>query len=84
MLIAGTAGVWLFYVQHQYEGVYWARHADWDPIRAALEGSSYYQLPRILQWATGNIGLHHIHHIARGLPTTTCSSATTICRPCGR
>lgn len=68
MLIAGTAGVWLFYVQHQYEGVYWARHADWDPIRAALEGSSYYQLPRVLQWATGNIGLHHIHHIRPRIP----------------
>jgi acyl-lipid omega-6 desaturase (Delta-12 desaturase) len=68
MLMAGTAGVWLFYVQHQYEGVYWARHADWDPMRAALEGSSYYKLPRILQWTTGNIGLHHIHHIRPRIP----------------
>lgn len=68
MLIAGTVGVWLFYVQHQYEGVYWARHADWDPIRAALEGSSYYRLPRVLQWVTGNIGLHHIHHIRPRIP----------------
>jgi omega-6 fatty acid desaturase (delta-12 desaturase) len=67
-LIAGTVGVWLFYVQHQYEGVYWARHADWDPMRAALEGSSYYKLPRVLQWATGNIGLHHIHHIRPRIP----------------
>jgi len=63
MLIAGAAGVWLFYVQHQFEGVYWARRNAWDPIRAALEGSSYYQLPKVLQWFTGNIGLHHIHHI---------------------
>jgi omega-6 fatty acid desaturase (delta-12 desaturase) len=68
MLMAGTAGVWLFYVQHQYEGVYWARHADWDPMRAALEGSSYYRLPTVLQWATGNIGLHHIHHIRPRIP----------------
>ena len=68
MLIAGTVGVWLFYVQHQYEGVYWARHADWDPMRAALEGSSHYKLPRVLQWATGNIGLHHIHHIRPRIP----------------
>ena len=68
MLIAGTSGVWLFYVQHQFEGVYWARHADWDPMRAALEGSSYYKLPRVLQWFTGNIGLHHIHHVRPLIP----------------
>jgi omega-6 fatty acid desaturase (delta-12 desaturase) len=67
-LLAGATGVWLFYVQHQFEGVYWARHAEWDPFRAALEGSSYYRLPRVLQWITGNIGLHHIHHIRPGIP----------------
>lgn len=68
MLIAGAAGVWLFYVQHQYEGVYWARHEAWDPIRSALEGSSFYKLPKVLQWFTGNIGLHHIHHLRPGVP----------------
>ncbi len=68
MLIAGTIGVWLFYVQHQYERVYWARHQDWHPMRAALEGSSYYKLPKILQWVTGNIGLHHIHHVRPRIP----------------
>jgi len=68
MLIAGTIGVWLFYVQHHYEGVYWARHQDWDPMRAALEGSSYYKLPGMLQWVTGNIGLHHIHHLRPRIP----------------
>jgi omega-6 fatty acid desaturase (delta-12 desaturase) len=68
MLIAGTIGVWLFYVQHQYEGVYWARHQDWHPMRAALEGSSYYKLPKMLQWVTGNIGLHHIHHVRPRIP----------------
>lgn len=68
MLIAGTAGVWLFYIQHQYEGVYWARHQVWDPIRAALDGSSYYKLPKVLQWVTGNIGLHHIHHFRPRIP----------------
>jgi omega-6 fatty acid desaturase (delta-12 desaturase) len=67
-LMAVTAGLWLFYVQHQFEGVYWARHEAWDPMRAALEGSSYYKLPRILQWFTGNIGLHHVHHIRPGIP----------------
>lgn len=66
--IAGTAGIWLFYVQHQFEGVYWARHEEWDPIRAALEGSSYYKLPKALQWFSGNIGLHHIHHLRPRIP----------------
>lgn len=68
MSIAGSCGVWLFYVQHQYEGVYWARHEEWDPIKAALEGSSYYRLPKILQWFSGNIGLHHIHHLRPRIP----------------
>jgi omega-6 fatty acid desaturase (delta-12 desaturase) len=68
MLIAGAAGIWLFYVQHQYEGVYWARHDDWDPVKAALGGSSYYKLPKLLQWFTGNIGLHHIHHLRPLVP----------------
>jgi len=60
--IAGSLGLWLFYLQHQFENVYWARHGFWDPVRVALEGSSYLKLPKILQWFTGNIGLHHIHH----------------------
>jgi omega-6 fatty acid desaturase (delta-12 desaturase) len=68
MLIAGAIGVWLFYVQHQFERVYWARHEAWDPMRAALEGSSYYKLPKVLQWFTGNIGLHHIHHVRPRIP----------------
>lgn len=68
MLIAGAVGVWLFYVQHQFEGVYWARHETWDPMRAAMEGSSYYKLPKVLQWITGNIGFHHIHHIRPRIP----------------
>jgi omega-6 fatty acid desaturase (delta-12 desaturase) len=67
-IIAGTVGVWLFYIQHQFEGVYWSRHGDWDPLRAALEGSSYYKLPTLLQWCTGSIGLHHIHHARPGVP----------------
>lgn len=68
MVITGTAGVWLFYVQHQYEDVYWARQEDWDPLVAALHGSSYYKLPKALQWITGNIGLHHIHHVQPRIP----------------
>ena len=68
LAIAASAGVWLFYVQHQFEGVYWTRHIDWDPMQAALHGSSYYQLPALLQWFTGSIGLHFIHHIMPRIP----------------
>lgn len=66
--IAGAAGVWLFYVQHQFEGAYWARSADWNYTAAALQGSSYYKLPTILQWFTGNIGFHHVHHLSPRIP----------------
>lgn len=68
MLIAGAIGVWLFYVQHQFEGVYWSRRENWDPVKAALRGSSYYKLPKFLQWFTGNIGLHHAHHVLPRIP----------------
>jgi omega-6 fatty acid desaturase (delta-12 desaturase) len=68
ILIASTVGSWLFYVQHQFEDVYWARHDGCDPLRVALEGSSYLKLPKLLQWFTGNIGLHHIHHVRPNIP----------------
>ncbi|MBN1580408.1 MAG: fatty acid desaturase [Anaerolineae bacterium] len=68
ILIGALAGTWLFYVQHHFESIYWARHDAWDPWRAALEGSSYYKLPAILQWFSGNIGLHHIHHVRPRIP----------------
>ena len=68
ILIAGIAGVWLFYVQHQFEGVYWSRHQDWNYQNAALEGSSFYKLPKVLQWFSGNIGFHHIHHLSPRIP----------------
>ena len=68
MAIAGTAGVWLFYVQHQFEGMYWARHGEWDYTTVALQGSSFYKLPKILQWFTGSIGFHHVHHLRPGIP----------------
>ena len=67
MAVAGSAGVWLFYVQHQFEDVYWERE-DWDFTAAALRGSSYYRLPRVLQWFSGNIGFHHIHHLSPRIP----------------
>lgn len=66
--IAGAAGIWLFYVQHQFEGGYWARNGTWDPLRAAMEGSSFYQLPNLLNWFSGSIGYHHLHHLNPGIP----------------
>jgi omega-6 fatty acid desaturase (delta-12 desaturase) len=68
LMVAATAGVWLFYVQHQFEGVYWERRQEWDYVAAALQGSSFYQLPRVLQWFSGNIGFHHIHHLSPRIP----------------
>jgi omega-6 fatty acid desaturase (delta-12 desaturase) len=66
--LAGSLGLWLFYVQHQFEGAYWERSKDWDYMQAALQGSSFYKLPRVLQWFTGNIGYHHIHHLSPRVP----------------
>jgi omega-6 fatty acid desaturase (delta-12 desaturase) len=68
MAMAGAAGIWLFYVQHQFDGVYWERGAEWDYATAALQGSSYYKLPGILRWFSGNIGFHHIHHLSPRIP----------------
>ena len=68
VMVAGGAGVWLFYVQHQFEGVYWERGGDWSFVEAALRGSSFYKLPRVLQWFSGNIGFHHIHHLSPRIP----------------
>jgi omega-6 fatty acid desaturase (delta-12 desaturase) len=67
-LVAGTLAVWLFYVQHNFEDAYWRYHPEWDYTKAALEGSSYFKLPRLFQWFTGNIGLHHIHHLSPRIP----------------
>jgi omega-6 fatty acid desaturase (delta-12 desaturase) len=68
LIVAGSTGVWLFYVQHQFEGVYWERKQKWDYAMAALKGSSFYKLPRVLQWFSGNIGYHHIHHLGPHIP----------------
>jgi omega-6 fatty acid desaturase (delta-12 desaturase) len=67
-LFVCSAGVWLFYVQHNFEPTYWERHANWDFFRAGMDGSSYYKLPKALQWFTGNIGFHHIHHLSPRIP----------------
>ncbi len=68
ILIAGTAGVWLFFVQHQFEDVYWENGETWNYTEAALRGSSYLKLPQPLQFFTGNIGLHHVHHLSARVP----------------
>jgi acyl-lipid omega-6 desaturase (Delta-12 desaturase) len=68
LLLGTSAGVWLFYVQHNFDPTYWARHNKWEFVKAGFEGSSYYQLPAILQWFTGNIGFHHIHHLSPKIP----------------
>jgi omega-6 fatty acid desaturase (delta-12 desaturase) len=68
IIIASTLGTWLFFVQHQFEDTYWANSDNWNYTLAALQGSSYYKLPKILQWFTGNIGFHHIHHLSPRIP----------------
>ena len=81
LIIAATMGVWLFYVQHQFQGVYWARHENRDQVKVALQGSSYYKLPRILQWFSGNIGLHHIHHMYPRIPNYNLQSCYDTIQP---
>ncbi|UCD97349.1 MAG: fatty acid desaturase [Chloroflexota bacterium] len=68
MMIASSIGVWLFYVQHQFPGAYWARKGEWDYLSACLQGSSYYKLPEVLRFFTGNIGFHHLHHLSHLVP----------------
>lgn len=68
IFVAGVFGIWLFYVQHQFEPSYWTRREAWNAVDAALRGSSYYRLPRVLQWFSGNIGLHHLHHLRPKIP----------------
>lgn len=68
-LVAATIGVWLFYVQHQFEDAMWDRDEDWSFHEAALHGSSHYDLPGVLRWMTANIGVHHIHHLSSRIPS---------------
>jgi omega-6 fatty acid desaturase (delta-12 desaturase) len=68
VFIAASIGAWLFFIQHQYETAYWQPNDNWEFGRSAFQGSSYYRLPRILQWFTGNIGFHHIHHFESRIP----------------
>ncbi|MEO0755005.1 MAG: fatty acid desaturase, partial [Pseudomonadota bacterium] len=66
--LAAIVGVWLFYVQHQFEGTHWSRNVEWQMHDAALHGSSHYDLPTVLRWITGNIGIHHVHHLNSRIP----------------
>lgn len=68
VLVAGSLGVWLFYVQHQFERTQWDSEPDWQLHEAALHGSSHYDLPRVLRWLTANIGIHHVHHLCSRIP----------------
>jgi omega-6 fatty acid desaturase (delta-12 desaturase) len=67
-MIASSIGVWLFYVQHQFENVYWSENKDWDFHQAAVEGSSFFDLPWGMRWFTANIGVHHVHHLCSRIP----------------
>jgi acyl-lipid omega-6 desaturase (Delta-12 desaturase) len=87
LLLSGAAGIWLFYVQHQFEDTYWQTNDDWNFDASAVEGSSHLELPRILRFFTGNIGLHHVHHLSARIPNynlqaaheaTTLESVTTL------
>lgn len=66
--VSGSLGVWLFYVQHQFEDTYWRGEGEWDYTASAMEGSSFYKLPALLNWFSGNIGYHHIHHLSSRIP----------------
>ncbi|MBM7630929.1 fatty acid desaturase [Geomicrobium sediminis] len=68
MYLSGVAGIWLFYVQHQFEDSYYENDDEWDFVKAAVDGSSYYKLPKVIQWMTGNIGYHHVHHLSPKVP----------------
>jgi len=68
VLFASTIGVWLFYIQHQFEDAHWEQDADWNVHDAALQGSSHYDLPQVLRWLTANIGVHHVHHLCSRIP----------------
>lgn len=68
-MLAGSIGVWLFFVQHQFDGTYWARSAEWDFHTSAVAGSSHYDLPSVMRWFTANIGVHHVHHLCSRIPS---------------
>ena len=84
MFVAGVLGIWLFYVQHTFEDSYFEDESEWDYVKAAIEGSSYYELPKVLQWVTGNIGFHHVHHLSPRVPNYHLEKAHTSTPPLQR
>lgn len=78
---AGALGIWLFYIQHTFEDSYFEEETEWNYVKAAVDGSSYYELPRILQWLTGNIGYHHVHHLAPRVPNYNLEEAHETTEP---
>ncbi|MCT4784395.1 MULTISPECIES: fatty acid desaturase [Exiguobacterium] len=84
MFTAGLLGIWLFYVQHTFEDSYFEDESEWDYVKAAIEGSSYYELPKVLQWVTGNIGFHHVHHLSPRVPNYNLEQAHTATPPLQR
>ena len=81
LFIAGSMGIWLFYIQHTYEDSYFEVNSEWDYVKAAVEGSSYYKLPKLLQWITGNIGFHHVHHLSPRVPNYKLEDAHESIKP---
>ncbi|WP_112179411.1 MULTISPECIES: fatty acid desaturase [Paraliobacillus] len=81
LFVAGALGIWLFYVQHQFEDSYFENESEWDYVKAAVDGSSYYKLPGFLQWLTGNIGFHHVHHLSPRVPNYHLEKAHTSTPP---
>lgn len=81
LFIAAMLGIWLFYIQHTYEETYFEHDHEWDYVKAAIEGSSFYKLPKVLQWITGNIGFHHVHHLAPRVPNYHLEQAHTDIEP---
>ncbi len=84
LLLMGAAGIWLFYVQHQFEDAYWQANDEWSFDDAALQGSSHLDLPRVLQFFTGNIGLHHVHHLSARIPNYNLQAAHEAAQEAGR
>ena len=81
LFVAGSLGIWLFYIQHTYEDSYFEVDSEWDYVKAAVEGSSYYKLPKVLQWITGNIGFHHVHHLSPRVPNYKLEDAHESIKP---
>lgn len=81
VFVAGFMGIWLFYVQHQFEESYFENDDEWSYVKAAVDGSSYYKLPKLLQWITGNIGFHHVHHLSPKVPNYNLEKAHNAAPP---